>query len=147
MKTEGQVTIHHKNCLNSSNCLSVEMASRASSTGRSSYGSSASSSRGNQSGAPPGGERTHHIDGSVFTLDRRYSDLKLIGKGSYGVVCKAKDSMRGHASSSASSSSTYNVAIKKIHPMAKTAADAKHVLREIRIMRCLGECTTMVIYT
>jgi serine/threonine protein kinase len=87
------------------------------------------------------GERTHHIDGTAFTLDRRYSDLKLIGKGSYGVVCKAKDSMRGQTSGGApfSSSSTYNVAIKKIHPMAKTAADAKHVLREIRIMRCLGE--------
>lgn len=124
------------------------MASRATSTGRASYGhSSASSSRGAHSSVAPGGDRVHNVgDGAVFTLDRRYSDLKVIGKGSYGVVCKAKDSLRGSTSGAPSSSLTYNVAIKKIHPMAKTAADAKHVLREIRIMRCLGEFVCMLEY-
>lgn len=72
-------------------------------------------------------EKIHSVENNNFTLDRRYSDLKLIGRGSYGVVVKAKDALRG-----------INVAIKKITPMAKTVVDAKHVLREVRIMRHMG---------
>ena len=76
-------------------------------------------------------EKVHSVDNNNFTLDRRYSDLKLIGRGSYGVVVKAKDAVRG-----------INVAIKKVTPMAKTVMDAKHVLREVRIMRHMGNMMT-----
>ena len=54
--------------------------------------------------------------------------MKPIGKGSYGVVCKA---LNTYTNSS--------VAIKKITPMTRSIDDAKHVLREIRLMRHLGK--------
>eukprot|EP01035_Chromulina_nebulosa_P017087 gene17087-22600_t len=71
-------------------------------------------------------ERTTHVGSTTFTLDKRYNDIKLIGQGSYGVVCSVYDSKLGK-----------KVAIKKITPMAKHVEDAKHVLREIRLMRYL----------
>jgi len=80
---------------------------------------------------PPAGgsvvERTHHVASTTFTLPQRFSDLKAIGKGSYGVVVAALDEGQGK-----------RVAIKKITPMAKHTTDAKHILREIRIMRHMG---------
>lgn len=73
-------------------------------------------------------EKISYVENSQFVLDRKYCELKLIGKGSYGVVCKAKDTAKNMP-----------VAIKKITPMAKTVVDAKHVLREVRIMRHMGK--------
>ena len=69
-------------------------------------------------------EKTTYIDKTAFTIDSRYNELKVIGKGSYGVVCSAIDT-----------SSSTSVAIKKITPISKHSIDAKHVLREIRLMR------------
>ncbi|CAM9865710.1 unnamed protein product, partial [Sphacelaria rigidula] len=60
-------------------------------------------------------------------IPERYNHLEVIGKGSYGMVCSAVDSYRKNP-----------VAIKKISPMAAQSIDAKHVLREVRIMRYLG---------
>ena len=76
-------------------------------------------------------ERANHVGsaGDVFTIDRKYNNLAVIGKGSYGVVCSATDTSRGDKVS---------VAIKKITPISKHYSDAKHVLREIRLMRHLG---------
>ncbi|GMI47600.1 hypothetical protein TrCOL_g4659 [Triparma columacea] len=74
-----------------------------------------------------GQERTHNAGGTVFRIDRRYSELKAIGKGSYGVVASAVDAI-----------TQQKVAIKKISPMAAHSQDAKHVLREVRLMRYLG---------
>lgn len=73
-------------------------------------------------------EKVHYVANTSFVLDRRYSDLKPIGKGSYGIVCKASDSQ-----------TNLNVAIKKITPMTRTVEDARHVLREIRLMHHLGK--------
>jgi serine/threonine protein kinase len=73
-------------------------------------------------------EKVHYVASTTFTLERIYSDLKMIGKGSYGVVCSALDLTTGS-----------KVAIKKITPMAKDILDAKHVLREIRLMRHMGK--------
>lgn len=72
-------------------------------------------------------EVVHNISGTVFRCEAAYHTLKAIGKGSYGVVCSAVDQRTGH-----------KVAIKKISPMAQDIVDAKHVLREIRLMRYLG---------
>ena len=70
----------------------------------------------------------HKIANTTFVLDEgRFSSLKAIGKGSYGVVVSALDD-----------ASMQRVAIKKISPMAKHTIDAKHILREIRIMRYMG---------
>ncbi len=72
-------------------------------------------------------EKVHYISNCTFTIDRTYADLKLIGKGSYGVVVSCLNQKTGK-----------RVAIKKITPMARTELDAKHVLREIRLMRFMG---------
>lgn len=73
-------------------------------------------------------EIVHYLASTTFTIDKKYSDLKAIGKGSYGVVCSALDATTGR-----------RIAIKKITPMAKHVMDAKHVLREIRLMRHMGK--------
>lgn len=75
-----------------------------------------------------GNDKVHYIASTTFTIDKKYSDLKAIGKGSYGVVCSALDGSTGK-----------RIAIKKITPMAKHITDAKHVLREIRLMRHMGK--------
>jgi hypothetical protein len=81
-------------------------------------------------------EKVHYIASTTFTIDRQYSDLKLIGKGSYGIVCSAND-ITIHT----------KVAIKKITPMAKDLLDAKHVLREIRLMRHMGKHENIISLT
>jgi serine/threonine protein kinase len=73
-------------------------------------------------------EKSYNIGNTSFTLQRKYADLKIIGKGSYGVVCSALDTKTGT-----------RIAIKKITPMAKHSTDAKHVLREIRLMKHMGK--------
>jgi serine/threonine protein kinase len=77
-------------------------------------------------------ENIFSVGGSKFTLST-YTDLKAIGKGSYGVVVSAFDPTSG-----------CRVAIKKITPMAKHTLDAKHILREVRIMRYLGKHENIV---
>mmetsp|Transcript_28549 Transcript_28549/g.37369 ORF Transcript_28549/g.37369 Transcript_28549/m.37369 type:complete len:479 (+) Transcript_28549:51-1487(+) len=72
-------------------------------------------------------EVVHNISGTVFRCEASYGSLKAIGRGSYGVVCSAVDQRVNR-----------KVAIKKITPMAQDIVDAKHVLREIRLMRYLG---------
>lgn len=59
-------------------------------------------------------------------MDKVYKDLKPVGKGSYGIVCSAVHSETGEA-----------VAIKRVSPVSAHVIDAKHVLREIRMMRCV----------
>ena len=77
--------------------------------------------------------KTHYIASTTFVLSRRFCDLKVIGKGSYGVVCSARDDLFDK-----------KVAIKKITPMCKHTIDAKHVLREIRLMRHMGKHENIV---
>ena len=72
-------------------------------------------------------EELHRIGDTEFYLQDNFSNLKEIGRGSYGVVVSALDSKKER-----------HVAIKKISPMAKHTMDAKHVLREIRLMRHMG---------
>ena len=69
----------------------------------------------------------HNVSGTTFKIPSKYVDLKPIGKGSYGVVVSALNSVKN-----------LRVAIKKITPMAKHTLDAKHILREVRIMRYMG---------
>eukprot|EP00904_Undaria_pinnatifida_P012721 jgi/Undpi1/857/HiC_scaffold_10.g04321.m1 len=54
-----------------------------------------------------GSERHLHVNGTTFRIPERYNHLEVVGKGSYGVVCSAIDSVRH-----------IPVAIKKIAPMA-----------------------------
>jgi serine/threonine protein kinase len=78
-------------------------------------------------------EKCHYIQSTQFTLDKRFNDLIVIGKGSYGVVCSSMDNKLNK-----------RVAIKKITSMCKYVTDAKHVLREIRLMRYMGRHENIV---
>lgn len=79
-------------------------------------------------------ERVHYIAQTTFTLENYYHDLKLLGKGSYGVVVSAVSDkpFPGHPNNN-------KIAIKKITPVAKHIMDTKHVLREIRLLRHMGQ--------
>ncbi|KAK4787798.1 hypothetical protein SAY86_011631 [Trapa natans] len=56
----------------------------------------------------------------------RYKIQEVIGKGSYGVVCSAIDTLTGD-----------KVAIKKIHDIFEHISDAARILREIKLLRLL----------
>lgn len=61
-----------------------------------------------------------------FIVDTRYSSLKVIGTGSFGVVASANDAY-----------TSQRVAIKKILGAFATAKMARYVLREVRLLRHL----------
>ena len=65
--------------------------------------------------------------GNVFVLDRRYSILRTLGAGAYGLVCSAKDS-----------ETNKEVAIKKVQSVFADLTDAKRVLREIRLISSMN---------
>jgi serine/threonine protein kinase len=67
------------------------------------------------------------VQGHTFTIDKRYEPKKILGRGSFGVVCTAYDSVRAT-----------NIAIKRIRPYANDEWDARHTLREVRLMKALG---------
>ncbi|KAE9026950.1 hypothetical protein PF011_g2304 [Phytophthora fragariae] len=68
------------------------------------------------------------LKGCNFNVPAKYKPLQVLGEGSYGIVCAATDT-----------ETKKNVAIKKITPMAGDEWDAKHTLREIRLMRYFGK--------
>ncbi len=67
------------------------------------------------------------VQGHTFTIDKRYEPKKILGRGSFGVVTTAFDHVRG-----------INIAIKRIRPYANDEWDARHTLREVRLMKILG---------
>ena len=56
----------------------------------------------------------------------RYQVENVIGRGSYGVVCAALDTLTGE-----------RVAIKKIQNVFESVADATRILRELKLLRLL----------
>ncbi|OQR97340.1 mitogen-activated protein kinase [Achlya hypogyna] len=83
------------------------------------------------SGAPQ--YTSFSVYGALFKVDARYQFIAALGRGSYGIVCSAKDSISGE-----------KVAIKRVSPMARKTSDAKHTLREISLMQCLGNHPNIV---
>ena len=71
--------------------------------------------------------------GTRFNVGKHYKYQKNLGKGAYGVVVAAVDSRTRE-----------KVAIKKITPMGKSVYDAKHTLREIRLLRYCGKHPNIV---
>lgn len=69
------------------------------------------------------------VNGHTFTIDPRYilKDARILGKGSFGVVTTAYDSVR-----------KLDIAIKRIRPYSNDEWDARHTLREIRLLKLLG---------
>lgn len=76
------------------------------------------------------------VQGHTFTIDTRYQPGKILGRGSFGVVCTAMDTVRRE-----------NVAIKRIRPFANDEWDARHTLREIRLMKLLGRHPNVRVFT
>tara|TARA_B100000482_G_scaffold157402_1_gene119422 strand:- start:717 stop:1784 length:1068 start_codon:yes stop_codon:yes gene_type:complete len=68
--------------------------------------------------------------GISWCIRRRYELKKRIGSGSFGIVASATDSVQG----------SYPVAIKKVDGVfhRKPAYEARRILREVRLMRCLN---------
>ena len=60
-------------------------------------------------------------------MDARYSNLKPIGRGAYGLVASADDALTGR-----------KVAIKRISRVFQDLIDAKRILREMKLLRHLG---------
>mmetsp|Transcript_22984 Transcript_22984/g.20876 ORF Transcript_22984/g.20876 Transcript_22984/m.20876 type:complete len:628 (+) Transcript_22984:115-1998(+) len=69
------------------------------------------------------------VNGHTFTVSQRYNfqDSKILGRGSFGVVSTAVDTENNKT-----------IAIKRIRPFANDDWDARHTLREIRLLRVLG---------
>lgn len=72
------------------------------------------------------GKHKFSVNKTVFEIDTRYEPIRAIGKGAYGVVCSAKDTISGR-----------KVAIKKITNAFDNVTDARRTLREIRLLRSL----------
>lgn len=66
--------------------------------------------------------------GNKFNVDSRYSFIKTLGFGAYGVVCAANDSA-GHK--------TKKVAVKKVAGVFDDLTDAKRIIREMRLLRTM----------
>lgn len=62
--------------------------------------------------------------GTTFECPDRYSLIRPIGQGAYGIVCSAQDAFTGQ-----------EVAIKKIAGVADNVTDCKRTLREMRLLR------------
>ncbi len=72
------------------------------------------------------GKHKFSVNKTVFEIDTRYEPIRAVGKGAYGVVCSAKDTVTGK-----------KVAIKKITNAFDNVTDARRTLREIRLLRSL----------
>ncbi|GBG24548.1 Mitogen-activated protein kinase 1 [Hondaea fermentalgiana] len=68
------------------------------------------------------------IGGTTFEVETRYVNLRAVGQGSYGFVCSADDVVTGN-----------KVAIKKVSDMFADLVDAKRILREIKLLKHLGD--------
>jgi mitogen-activated protein kinase 1/3 len=60
----------------------------------------------------------------TFTIDTRYSYIRTVGSGAYGVVISASDSKKDR-----------NVAIKMVARAFNDEVDAKRILREIKLLK------------
>jgi serine/threonine protein kinase len=69
---------------------------------------------------------THNfvVKDSKFTVDLKYTPIKPLGQGAYGVVCSARDRVREK-----------KVAIKKIRNAFEDLVDAKRIVRELKLLR------------
>lgn len=64
--------------------------------------------------------------GTTFRIDTRFSFIKVLGLGAYGVVCAAKDEQNN-----------IKVAVKKVAGVFEDLTDAKRIIREVRLMHAL----------
>ena len=67
------------------------------------------------------------LAGTTFIIDKKYSVVKKLGHGAYGVVCSCKDNEKNSF-----------VAMKKIQNAFEDLIDAKRIVREIRLLHFLN---------
>ena len=80
------------------------------------------------------------VGGMSFEVDSRYTLKSVVGKGAYGLVCAAEDTMAAAAPSGAppdAATPQGMVAVKKILDPFHDRTDSKRLLREIRLLRTL----------
>jgi len=103
-------------------------ASNASTAATASTSSSSSKSSRNHISVPiPDKSGTMHsfmVNTCKFLVDVKFSPLKPLGRGAYGVVCSALDKVANR-----------KVAIKKVVNAFDDLIDAKRILREIKMLR------------
>ena len=63
------------------------------------------------------------LTGTTFVVDSHYEDIKLIGRGAYGVVVSAMDKKND-----------MKIAIKKVHNAFEDLIDAKWIVWEIKLL-------------
>uniref|UniRef100_A0A7S0ZER1 Mitogen-activated protein kinase n=1 Tax=Timspurckia oligopyrenoides TaxID=708627 RepID=A0A7S0ZER1_9RHOD len=68
--------------------------------------------------------RSFNVMGTRFECPERYTLIKPIGQGAYGIVCSARDNHTGE-----------KVAIKKISGIFDNLIDCKRTLREMKLLR------------
>lgn len=68
--------------------------------------------------------RCFNVLGAPFECPERYTLIRPIGQGAYGVVCSAEDTLTGE-----------KVAIKKIAGVVDNVTDCKRTLRELKLLR------------
>lgn len=73
---------------------------------------------------------TFSAKGNKFQVDSRYTYVKTLGCGAYGVVCAFTDSK-------ASSKGPKKVAVKKVAGVFDDLTDAKRIIREMRLLRTM----------
>lgn len=71
-----------------------------------------------------GSRKVYTLNGKKFEVPQRYSVIKTIGYGAYGLVCSATEGKEKRA-------------IKKCHKVFRDVGDAKRVLREIKLLKML----------
>lgn len=76
--------------------------------------------------APPYRSHTFPAGKHTFTVDERYTMIRAIGSGAYGVVISARDQKTDQ-----------NVAIKMVPKAFSDEIDAKRILREIKLLKHL----------
>jgi len=69
---------------------------------------------------------SHEVGGVLFEVGDRYEVLGLLGQGSFGIVAAGLERGTGK-----------KLAIKRVQPIAVSCSGARHVLRELAIMRAL----------
>ena len=86
-------------------------------------------------GGVGGGGVTTSIQGREFNLGHRYTDLKFVGKGAYGVVVSARDN--NGKSGSEGIDGERVVAVKKVELLSNHLSFTRRTLREIKILLAL----------
>jgi mitogen-activated protein kinase 1/3 len=71
--------------------------------------------------------KTFVVRGTRFEVADKYTLIKAVGKGAYGVVCSCRDKETGR-----------KVAVKKVEDAIVDGTDAKRTLREIKLLRFLN---------